>query len=49
MKGNTQENTEKEVKEIVARKYAVSDEVTFKDTWAILVCLVQGYEDTLTG
>lgn len=42
VKGTTQENIEKEVKEIVARKYAVGDEVTFKDTWAIRGRLVQG-------
>lgn len=30
VKGTTQENIEKEVKEIAARKYAVGDEITFK-------------------
>lgn len=30
VKGTTQENIEKEVKEIAARKYAVDDKITFK-------------------
>ncbi|KAM7377988.1 hypothetical protein PAMA_013072 [Pampus argenteus] len=40
--GTTQENIEKEVKEIAARKYALSDEITFQDTWAVRGRLVQG-------
>ncbi|XP_023278795.1 phytanoyl-CoA dioxygenase, peroxisomal [Seriola lalandi dorsalis] len=42
VKGTTQENIEKEVKEIAARKYAVGDEITFQDTWAVRGRLVQG-------
>ncbi|XP_071358626.1 phytanoyl-CoA dioxygenase, peroxisomal [Trachinotus anak] len=42
VKGTTQENIEKEVKEIAARKYAVDGEITFKDTWAFRGRLVQG-------
>ncbi|XP_060924913.1 phytanoyl-CoA dioxygenase, peroxisomal [Limanda limanda] len=41
VKGTTQENIEKEVKEIASRKYAV-DEISFKDTWAFRGRLVQG-------
>uniref|UniRef100_A0A3Q3CUY7 Phytanoyl-CoA dioxygenase, peroxisomal n=1 Tax=Haplochromis burtoni TaxID=8153 RepID=A0A3Q3CUY7_HAPBU len=42
VKGTTQENIEKEVKEIIVRRHAVGDELTFKDTWAIRGRLVQG-------
>ncbi|KAI3366476.1 hypothetical protein L3Q82_000607 [Scortum barcoo] len=33
VKGTTQENIEKEVKEIAAKKYAMDDEITFKMSW----------------
>ncbi|KAM6986949.1 phytanoyl-CoA dioxygenase, peroxisomal [Aplochiton taeniatus] len=42
VKGTTQENIEKEVKEIAARKFAVDDSLTFQDTWAVRGRLVQG-------
>ncbi|XP_033470031.2 phytanoyl-CoA dioxygenase, peroxisomal [Epinephelus lanceolatus] len=41
VKGTTQENIEKEVKDIVNRKYNL-DNVTFADTWAFRGRLVQG-------
>uniref|UniRef100_A0A671XM48 Phytanoyl-CoA dioxygenase, peroxisomal n=1 Tax=Sparus aurata TaxID=8175 RepID=A0A671XM48_SPAAU len=42
VKGTTQENIEKEVQEIAARKYALDNEITFTDTWAFRGRLVQG-------
>ncbi|XP_049422984.1 phytanoyl-CoA dioxygenase, peroxisomal [Epinephelus fuscoguttatus] len=41
VKGTTQENIEKEVKDIANRKYSL-DDVTFADTWAFRGRLVQG-------
>ncbi|CAF96289.1 unnamed protein product, partial [Tetraodon nigroviridis] len=41
VKGTTQENIEKEVSEIAARKFAL-DQVTFQDSWAFRGRLVQG-------
>ncbi|KAM9335012.1 phytanoyl-CoA dioxygenase, peroxisomal [Symphorus nematophorus] len=44
--GTTQENIAKEVHEIAARKYAVSD-ISFKDSWAFRGRLVQGERTSL--
>ncbi|AWO97744.1 putative phytanoyl-CoA dioxygenase peroxisomal [Scophthalmus maximus] len=41
VKGTTQENIEKEVMEIAARKYGL-DKIAFKDSWAFRGRLVQG-------
>ncbi|KAM8908533.1 phytanoyl-CoA dioxygenase, peroxisomal [Spinachia spinachia] len=47
VKGTTQENIEKEVKEIAAMKYNLGDEITLKDTWAFKARLVQGERTSL--
>ncbi|XP_046878640.1 phytanoyl-CoA dioxygenase, peroxisomal [Hypomesus transpacificus] len=47
VKGTTQENIEKEVKEIAARKYDIGDSITFQDTWAVRGRLVQGDRTSL--
>ncbi|XP_074554397.1 phytanoyl-CoA dioxygenase, peroxisomal [Halichoeres trimaculatus] len=46
VKGTTQENIEKEVKQIAARKYNM-DEISFEDTWAFRGRLVQGERTSL--
>ncbi|KAM3588140.1 uncharacterized protein V6R79_022477 [Siganus canaliculatus] len=47
VKGTTQENIEKEVKEIAARKYAMGEDIKFQDTWAFRGRLVQGERTSL--
>ncbi|KAJ8373523.1 hypothetical protein SKAU_G00041030 [Synaphobranchus kaupii] len=46
VKGTTQENIDKEVKEITTKKYGM-DAVTFQDTWAFRGRLVQGERTSL--
>ncbi|KAE8281705.1 Phytanoyl-CoA dioxygenase, peroxisomal [Larimichthys crocea] len=45
--GTTQENIEKEVKDIALKKYDMDSEITFKDTWAFRGRLVQGERTSL--
>ncbi|XP_029901188.1 phytanoyl-CoA dioxygenase, peroxisomal [Myripristis murdjan] len=47
VKGTTQENIEKEVKEIASRRYDVDDSITLQDVWALRGRLVQGERTTL--
>lgn len=47
VKGTTQENIEKEVNAVAARKYDLGDDITFKDTWAFRGRLVQGNRTSL--
>ncbi|KAL4659334.1 phytanoyl-CoA dioxygenase, peroxisomal [Arapaima gigas] len=47
VKGTTQENIEKEVQEIAARKYALDTSIKFQDTWAMRGRLVQGERTSL--
>ncbi|KAJ8411315.1 hypothetical protein AAFF_G00173210 [Aldrovandia affinis] len=47
VKGTTQENLEKEVQGIAARKYGLDDSFTFKDSWAMRGRLVQGERTSL--
>ncbi|KAM4615298.1 phytanoyl-CoA dioxygenase, peroxisomal [Polymixia lowei] len=47
VKGTTQENIEKEVKEIASRKYDLDDTFTFQDTWSLRGRLVQGERTSL--
>lgn len=47
VKGTTQENIEKEVKEIANRKYSLGDNVTLMDLWAFRGRLVQGERTSL--
>ncbi|KAG9339987.1 hypothetical protein JZ751_022303 [Albula glossodonta] len=47
VKGTTQENIEKEVQEIAARKYAMEDSIKFQDAWALRGRLVHGERTSL--
>ncbi|XP_029317378.1 phytanoyl-CoA dioxygenase, peroxisomal [Cottoperca gobio] len=47
VEGTTQENIEKEVEEIVTKKYAFDNRISFQDTWAFRGRLVQGERTSL--
>ncbi|XP_061922627.1 phytanoyl-CoA dioxygenase, peroxisomal isoform X1 [Entelurus aequoreus] len=47
VKGTTQENIQDEVKELAAKKYPMTDNISFQDTWAFRGRLVQGERRSL--